>query len=192
MFPTKARRRRPWMSLQARYLSHLPASLSSRHSSNRDDCAHWASLRRASPADQGHAYARGAADTAEVRDVGRIVRARGHAWSGCCTVNRETLAALKSADVQSKLSDFGFEIYGGPPEHLSGVVKSDIARMAHHQARRNKTSITRGAARLDSNAPLRLPHVPSSARHHRRIFPGLATVIAPGIVCRWQVLSRWA
>ena len=45
-------------------------------------------------------------------------------------LNRETLAVLKSADVQSKMSDFGFEIYGKSSQQFSDVVKADIAKMA--------------------------------------------------------------
>lgn len=45
-------------------------------------------------------------------------------------LNRETLAALKSADVQARMADFGFEIYGSSAEHFSDVVRTDIAKMA--------------------------------------------------------------
>ena len=45
-------------------------------------------------------------------------------------LNHETLAALRSADVHAKLSDFGFEVYGNSPTQFSDVVKTDIVRMA--------------------------------------------------------------
>jgi tripartite-type tricarboxylate transporter receptor subunit TctC len=45
-------------------------------------------------------------------------------------LNRETLVALNSADVQAKMAEFGFEIYGNSPEQFSDVVKTDLARMA--------------------------------------------------------------
>lgn len=45
-------------------------------------------------------------------------------------LNRETLAALRSADVQTKMSDFGFEIHGRSSEQFSDVVKADVEKMA--------------------------------------------------------------
>jgi tripartite-type tricarboxylate transporter receptor subunit TctC len=45
-------------------------------------------------------------------------------------LNRETLAALKSTDVQTRMSEFGFEIYGKSSQQFSDVVKADIAKMA--------------------------------------------------------------
>jgi tripartite-type tricarboxylate transporter receptor subunit TctC len=45
-------------------------------------------------------------------------------------LNHETLVALNSADVQAKMADFGFEIYGNSPEQFSDVVRADLARMA--------------------------------------------------------------
>jgi tripartite-type tricarboxylate transporter receptor subunit TctC len=45
-------------------------------------------------------------------------------------LNRETLVALNSADVQAKMAEFGFEIYGNSPEQFSDVVKADLARVA--------------------------------------------------------------
>jgi tripartite-type tricarboxylate transporter receptor subunit TctC len=45
-------------------------------------------------------------------------------------LNQETLVALNSADVQAKMAEFGFEIYGNSPEQFSDVVRADLARMA--------------------------------------------------------------
>jgi tripartite-type tricarboxylate transporter receptor subunit TctC len=45
-------------------------------------------------------------------------------------VNRETLAALQSPDVQAKMAEFGFEIYGGTPEQFSEIVKTDLVKLA--------------------------------------------------------------
>jgi tripartite-type tricarboxylate transporter receptor subunit TctC len=45
-------------------------------------------------------------------------------------LNQETLVALNSSDVQAKMAEFGFEIYGNSPEQFSDVVKADLARMA--------------------------------------------------------------
>src|SRR6267378_757039 len=45
-------------------------------------------------------------------------------------LNRETLVALNSADVQAKMAEFGFEIYGNSPEQFSDVVKADLVRVA--------------------------------------------------------------
>jgi tripartite-type tricarboxylate transporter receptor subunit TctC len=45
-------------------------------------------------------------------------------------LNHETLAALKFPDVQARMSDFGFEIYGTSSEQFSDIVKADIVRMA--------------------------------------------------------------
>ncbi len=45
-------------------------------------------------------------------------------------LNRETLVALNSADVQAKMAEFGFEIYGNSPEQFSEVVKADLMRVA--------------------------------------------------------------
>lgn len=45
-------------------------------------------------------------------------------------LNHETLAALNSADVQAKMAEFGFEIYGNSPEQFSDVVKADLVKVA--------------------------------------------------------------
>ena len=45
-------------------------------------------------------------------------------------LNRETLVALNSADVQARMAEFGFEIYGNSPEQFSDVVKADLVRVA--------------------------------------------------------------
>ena len=45
-------------------------------------------------------------------------------------LNRETLVALGSADVQARMAEFGFEIYGNSPEQFSDVVKADLVRVA--------------------------------------------------------------
>ena len=45
-------------------------------------------------------------------------------------LNRETLVALNSSDVQAKMAEFGFEIYGNSPEQFSEVVKTDLVRVA--------------------------------------------------------------
>jgi tripartite-type tricarboxylate transporter receptor subunit TctC len=45
-------------------------------------------------------------------------------------LNHETLVALNSADVQAKMAQFGFQIYGNSPEQFSNVIKTDLARMA--------------------------------------------------------------
>jgi tripartite-type tricarboxylate transporter receptor subunit TctC len=45
-------------------------------------------------------------------------------------VNRETLLALQSPDIQAKMAEFGFEIYGGTPEQFSEIVKSDLVKVA--------------------------------------------------------------
>jgi len=45
-------------------------------------------------------------------------------------LNRETLVALNSADVQAKMAEFGLEIYGNSPEQFSDVVKADLVRIA--------------------------------------------------------------
>jgi tripartite-type tricarboxylate transporter receptor subunit TctC len=45
-------------------------------------------------------------------------------------LNHETRAALNSSDVQAKMAEFGFEIYGNSPEQFSDVVKADLAKMA--------------------------------------------------------------
>ncbi len=45
-------------------------------------------------------------------------------------LNRETLVALNSADVQAKMAEFGFEIYGNSPEQFSDLVKADLVRVA--------------------------------------------------------------
>ncbi len=46
-------------------------------------------------------------------------------------LNRETVVALNSADVQAKMAEFGFEIYGNSPEQFSDVVKADLVRVAN-------------------------------------------------------------
>ena len=45
-------------------------------------------------------------------------------------LNRETLAALNSADVQAKMAEFGLEIRGNSPEQFSDVVKADLVKVA--------------------------------------------------------------
>jgi tripartite-type tricarboxylate transporter receptor subunit TctC len=45
-------------------------------------------------------------------------------------LNRETLVALNSADVQARMAEFGFEIYGNSPEQFSDVIKSELLKMA--------------------------------------------------------------
>jgi tripartite-type tricarboxylate transporter receptor subunit TctC len=45
-------------------------------------------------------------------------------------LNEETRVALNAPDVQAKLADFGFEIYGNSPEQFSDVVRSDLLKMA--------------------------------------------------------------
>jgi tripartite-type tricarboxylate transporter receptor subunit TctC len=45
-------------------------------------------------------------------------------------VNRETLLALQSPDVQAKMAEFGFEIYGGTPEQFSEIVRTDLVKVA--------------------------------------------------------------
>jgi len=45
-------------------------------------------------------------------------------------LNRETLVALNSSDVQAKMAEFGFEIYGNSPEQFSDLVKADLVRVA--------------------------------------------------------------
>jgi tripartite-type tricarboxylate transporter receptor subunit TctC len=45
-------------------------------------------------------------------------------------LNRETLAALNSADAQARMAEFGLEVYGNSPEQFAEVVKADLARMA--------------------------------------------------------------
>ena len=45
-------------------------------------------------------------------------------------LNHETLVALNSADVQARMAEFGFEIYGNSPEQFSEVVKTDLVRVA--------------------------------------------------------------
>jgi len=45
-------------------------------------------------------------------------------------LNRETLVALNSADVQAKMAEFGFEIYGNSPEQFADVVKADLVKIA--------------------------------------------------------------
>lgn len=45
-------------------------------------------------------------------------------------LNRETVAALGSPEVQAKMAELGFEIYGNTPEQFADAVKSDLARMA--------------------------------------------------------------
>ena len=45
-------------------------------------------------------------------------------------LNHETRLALNSADVQAKMAEFGFEIYGGSSEQFADIVKADVARMA--------------------------------------------------------------
>jgi tripartite-type tricarboxylate transporter receptor subunit TctC len=45
-------------------------------------------------------------------------------------LNRETLVALNSADVQARMAEFGFEIYGNSPEQFSEVIKTDLVRVA--------------------------------------------------------------
>jgi tripartite-type tricarboxylate transporter receptor subunit TctC len=46
-------------------------------------------------------------------------------------LNRETLIALNSADVQARMAEFGFEIYGNSPEQFSDVIKADLVRVAN-------------------------------------------------------------
>jgi tripartite-type tricarboxylate transporter receptor subunit TctC len=45
-------------------------------------------------------------------------------------LNRETLVALNSADVQARMAEFGLEIYGNSPEQFSDIVKADLVRVA--------------------------------------------------------------
>jgi tripartite-type tricarboxylate transporter receptor subunit TctC len=45
-------------------------------------------------------------------------------------LNQEAIVALNSADVQAKMSEFGFEIHGTSAEQFSDVVKADFAKMA--------------------------------------------------------------
>jgi tripartite-type tricarboxylate transporter receptor subunit TctC len=45
-------------------------------------------------------------------------------------LNRETRAALDSADVQARMAEFGLEIYRNSPEEFADVVKTDLAKMA--------------------------------------------------------------
>lgn len=45
-------------------------------------------------------------------------------------VNDEALDALRAPDVQAKLSELGFETYGGSPEQFSEVVKHDLGEMS--------------------------------------------------------------
>jgi tripartite-type tricarboxylate transporter receptor subunit TctC len=45
-------------------------------------------------------------------------------------LNRQTLVALSSPDVQARMAEFGFEIYGNSPEQFSDVVKADLTKMA--------------------------------------------------------------
>ena len=45
-------------------------------------------------------------------------------------LNRETLVALNSADVQARMAEFGLEIYGNSPEQFSDVVKTELLEMA--------------------------------------------------------------
>jgi tripartite-type tricarboxylate transporter receptor subunit TctC len=45
-------------------------------------------------------------------------------------LNQETRLALNSADVQARMTESGFEIYGSSSEQFSNVVKADLARMA--------------------------------------------------------------
>jgi len=45
-------------------------------------------------------------------------------------LNHETRVALSSADVQAKMAEFGFEIYGTSAEQFSDLVKADLARVA--------------------------------------------------------------
>lgn len=45
-------------------------------------------------------------------------------------LNHEALVALNSADVQARMAELGFEVYGNSPEQFSDVVKADFAKMA--------------------------------------------------------------
>ena len=45
-------------------------------------------------------------------------------------LNQETRGALNSADVQTRMYDSGFEIYGSSSENFSKIVKADVAKMA--------------------------------------------------------------
>ena len=45
-------------------------------------------------------------------------------------LNHEVLVALNSADVQARMAELGFEVYGNSPEQFSDVVKADFAKMA--------------------------------------------------------------
>ena len=46
-------------------------------------------------------------------------------------LNRETVKALTSADVQARITSFGFETYANSPEEFGRTVKSEFARMAN-------------------------------------------------------------
>ena len=45
-------------------------------------------------------------------------------------LNQETVAALRLPEVQAKMSELGFEIYGNTPEQFAEALKSDLVRVA--------------------------------------------------------------